>query len=116
MRDYRDGKVLQTVAGYHSVRVFELFYFPFSPAIAKTVKTCEFLQIVVRLILFPLVGILRYDAAIFSWLGINPEISVLLSGILACILIGIVYVMLLIVIPLSFLRRYALKKRTDSQR
>ena len=88
LREYRDNKVMSTLAGSSFLKVFNIVYYSFSPSIADAERNNLFLQESVRAVVTPFVGIL-YVAKIVNF-GSN-ESSVLASGILVSSLIGAVY-------------------------
>jgi hypothetical protein len=61
----------------------------------------------VRMVILPLLGTLYVDSALFDWLHfINPELAVLLSGIVASALLGVIYLT-----PVALTIVYSLKVR-----
>jgi hypothetical protein len=74
------------------MRVFNAFYYSFSPAVAAVIQQKPFLSQVTRVLLYPLVVALRLASTIFYALGFTPEFAVVISGIFAATLIGLLYV------------------------
>jgi len=92
LRAFRDQFVESTFAGRCFMRVFNAFYYSFSPAVAAVIQQKPFLSQVTRVLLYPLVVALRLASTIFYALGFTPEFAVVISGIFAATLIGLLYV------------------------
>jgi len=73
------------------MKIFNLFYYSFSPAVASTMMQHPVLQGAVRLLLYPLIASLHLSSVTFSVLGFAPELAITASGILASALIGLTY-------------------------
>jgi len=80
--------------------VFNTWYYSFSPTVANYIATHSAERAVMRIALYPLVGILYLTSVLYSTTSAYPEIAVLLSGLLASSLIGGFYIGL----PLSLIR------------
>jgi streptogramin lyase len=91
LRNFREQNVLSTFAGSNFMKVFNQFYYSFSPAIAPTVASTQAVATPVRVLLYPLVGILQVSSAIFNAAGFAPELGVILAGIFSSALLGAVY-------------------------
>ena len=91
LRNFRDRDVLQTFAGSNFMRVFNMVYYSFSPQVARTISTNENLRTTMRYILYPLIGILWATQQIYSAFAFGPEGAVVITGIFAGSLIGLVY-------------------------
>ncbi len=86
--------------------VFNKWYYSFSPYVADSLKVSPTARTLVRAGLYPLFGVLKLSAATFhtaSW--INPEFAIVLAGIMASGLIGIIYNTPLIFIALKIAKR-----------
>ena len=92
LRAFRDQFVESTFAGRCFMRVFNAFYYSFSPVVAAVIQQNPFLSQVTRVLLYPLVVALRLASTIFYALGFTPEFAVVISGIFAATLIGLLYV------------------------
>lgn len=88
LRGFRDGKVMATFAGAQFMRIFNSFYYSFSPAIAQHVRASPFLAAMTRVLMYPLLLSLRAAALGVSMLPAGPEIDVLFMGILVSGIIG----------------------------
>lgn len=92
LRGFRDDVVLRTFAGGSFMTVFNAWYYSFSPTVASSISGNEFLRGVMRVILYPLMGILHLSSAAFSTFSFYPELGVVIAGLVASSLIGIIYI------------------------
>jgi len=92
LRGFRDQAVLPTFAGSSFMTAFNNFYYSFSPAVASQISLHEGLRAVMRLLLYPLIGILHVAESVFSVLSFNAELGVVMSGLVASFLIAVVYI------------------------
>jgi len=91
LRGFRDNMVLNTFAGGCFMTVFNAWYYSFSPAVASIIASHELLRNIMKILLYPLIGILHLSAVTFSLLGFNAEFAIVVSGLVASSLIGITY-------------------------
>jgi streptogramin lyase len=91
LRMFRDLSVQTTFAGGSFMNVFNAFYYSFSTSVASTIIQYPLLQSFVKILIYPLVGSLRLASAGSCALGFAPELAVISSGLLASVMIGIVY-------------------------
>ena len=91
LRIFRDHSVEATFAGGAFMKMFNLFYYSFSPTVASTMMQHPVLQGAVRLLLYPLIASLHLSSVTFSALSFAPELAIATSGILASALIGLTY-------------------------
>jgi len=91
LRDFRDRLVISTVAGSAFMRVFNDWYYSFSPAVARVIANNEPLRAMARITLWPLIGILHLGVFTYSVFSHVPELAVVMAGILSSSLIGLVY-------------------------
>jgi len=105
LREFRDKSVMSTFAGAQFMKIFNEFYYSFSPAIARVTASAPYLSTITRSLIYPLIGSLRAAAYVFEGLmPLNPEVGALLAGILASCLVGTAYTSP-IVLGRAFLRR-----------
>jgi len=71
--------------------VFSAWYYSFSPSVAGFIASNEALRAPVRAALYPLLAILGLSAFVYSTLGWAPEFAVVMAGLVASSLIGLVY-------------------------
>ena len=100
LRNFRDNSLMKTVAGSSFMIVFNAWYYSFSPAVASQISTSPAEMMVMRGVLYPLIGILKLSSLTFSATSAVPELAAFLSGLVASSLIGAVYLGL----PLSLVR------------
>ena len=98
LRNFRDDLVLTTKAGSAFMTIFNNWYYSFSPAVAEMIAPSDQIRAVARISLYPLLGILRIGAWVFSVLDITPELSIVVTGLVVSSLIGLVYLT-----PMTFL-------------
>jgi predicted phosphodiesterase len=110
LRSFRDNTVTNTFAGSSFMNVFNSFYYSFSPTAASVIANNSPLRTVMKGILYPLIGILHVSSAAFSIFHVFPELGVVISGILASSLIGIVY-FLPIILLLFFIKKFQVSSK-----
>ena len=114
LRDFRDDKVLKTFAGSCFMTVFNAWYYSFSPRLASEIATNIALRSFMKIMLYPLIGLLHLASTTYSFFGFYPEFAVVVSGLIASCLIGIVYFSPLALLTLIFigqLRSSKIKKK-----
>jgi desulfoferrodoxin (superoxide reductase-like protein) len=107
LRGFRDHTVLNTFAGSSFMTAFNGFYYSFSPSVALVIADNDPLRSIMKIVLYPLIGILHIGAQIFSLLSFNSELGVVMAGLVASAFIAIVYVTPTILF-LSWLRKFKL--------
>jgi len=105
LRGFRDGTVMSTFAGSGFMKVFNAWYYSFSPYVADFVSKQPLLKEAMKILLYPLIGILHISASAYSALSFNPELAIVATGLVASGLIGIVYFAPFSLITLLFMRR-----------
>ena len=91
LRDFRDNSVLKTFAGFTFMVVFYTWYYSFSPVVASSISDNEALREAMKGILYPLIGILQLSYGVSSLFSFNSEIGIMLAGLVASVLISLVY-------------------------
>ena len=76
------------------MNLFNSWYYSFSPNVAEYESGHATTREVIRVLLYPLIGILHSSSEIYTILGFQAEIGVLAAGILASSLIGFAYLSL----------------------
>lgn len=71
---------------------FNSLYYGFSPTVASYLQEHWLERTAMKVVLYPLIGILWLTSATFNELGSYPEVAALTSGLLASSLIGAVYI------------------------
>lgn len=108
LRGFRDKTVRKTFAGDSFMMAFNIWYYSFSPPIADFIATHDVAKGVVKVGLYPLIGILQIASAAHVPFKHAPEVGVFLSGAVASSLIGAVY-FTPVLAPLMFRRRRLLR-------
>jgi hypothetical protein len=91
LRNFRDGLVLHTSAGSAFMTVFNAWYYSFSPTVAGFISSHDPIRAPIKVILYPLLGILSVSTLTYSMFSWTPEFGVLIAGLIASSLIGLVY-------------------------
>ncbi|MGA8856940.1 MAG: CFI-box-CTERM domain-containing protein [Candidatus Bathyarchaeia archaeon] len=105
LRDFRDRLVMSTVAGSAFMRIFNDWYYSFSPAVARVIANNEPLRALTRITLYPLIGILYLSAFTYSVFNRIPELAVVMAGILSSSLIGLAYISVPIFLTMKLVGR-----------
>ena len=91
LRNFRDKSILRTNTGSNFMVAFNAWYYSFSPYVAQFIREHSLARAAAKLMLYPLMGILRLGAAVFYIVPTNLEASAVVSGLLVSSLIGTVY-------------------------
>lgn len=91
LRGFRDDIVLNTFAGSNFMVLFNSWYYSFSPSVAGCIAGNEILRGVMKVCLYPLMGILYIGYKVFSMFSFNSELGVVFAGLVSSVLIGAVY-------------------------
>ena len=105
LRGFRDHLVLSTTAGSAFMEVFNAWYYSFSPSVAGFIAANDPIRAPVRVFLYPLLGVLGTSAFVYSALSASPEFAVIVAGLVASSLIGLVYLTLPAIIGFRTLTR-----------
>jgi len=92
LREFRDGFVMRTFAGENFMKAFNTFYYSWSPYVAKAEYENPVLRDFIRITIYPLIYSLEVSHIIAKPFSTIPEFAVLISGIIASLLIGLIYV------------------------
>jgi len=113
LRTFRDQLVLSTRAGTAFIEVFNAWYYSFSPSVAKFVASNDPFRAAAKVSLYPLLTILGLSALAFSVFSGVPEFAVVMAGLIASSLIGIVYLTpWIFVIASALVKRRTIKTRS----
>ena len=110
LRGFRDNTVLSTFADSNFMRIFNEFYYSFSPNVALIIVDNSPLGDIMKVIFYPLIGILNVGSAIFSVFSVLPELGIILAGLITSALIGIVYFMPIALI-FSYFKKYKVSEK-----
>ncbi len=89
LRDFRDQRILSTVAGSSFMNVFNTWYYSFSPYVADYERQQPWLQQTVKTLIYPLLGILQISEKGYAL--IDGEYGALAAGAIASSMIGALY-------------------------
>jgi peptide/nickel transport system substrate-binding protein len=92
LRGFRDHTVLNTFTGRSFMTAFNHVYYSFSPNVASVITENEPLRDIMKVVLYPLIGVLHVSSIAFSLFNFNPELGVVAAGLVASVLIGLVYI------------------------
>ncbi|MEJ2272721.1 MAG: hypothetical protein P8X91_09675 [Candidatus Bathyarchaeota archaeon] len=92
LRDFRDSKVLSTYSGSNFMQAFNAFYYSWSPSVANVIRGNDFLRVITRGMISPLLGTLFVSWNIFEFLQFSPELAIIIAGFVAGILLGAIYI------------------------
>ena len=90
LREFRDNTILNTNAGLNFMKVFNSFYYSFSPQVAEYERINTSFKEIIKYSIFPLIQILQIAESGYQITG-NAEFGVILSGFIASMLIGLFY-------------------------
>jgi heme exporter protein D len=87
------------------MQVFNAWYYSFSPSVAQFIANNDPLRAPVRVFLYPLLGILGASAFTYSLFSATPEFAIVMAGLVASSLIGLVYLTLPALVGMRALRK-----------
>ena len=105
LRGFRDRQVLSTFSGSEFMKAFNAWYYSFSPSVASFIANNPTVRGAMKILLYPLFGILHLSASAYAAFNFNPELAVCIAGLVASGLIGVVYFSPLALAVLAVLRR-----------
>ena len=92
LRNFRDKLILSTRSGSAFYIAFDAFYYSWSTSVANFIEKHDFLKNLIKIVIYPLIGILKIVAYIAIPLFLfNGEMATISAGSIASILIGLVY-------------------------
>ncbi len=90
LRHFRDYYILSTASGTAFMKVFNDFYYSFSPQVAKYEREQPWMQSTVKVALYPLFGILMAAERVYTAVG-GGEAGAILAGAISSMLVGAIY-------------------------
>ena len=87
------------------MEVFNAWYYSFSPSVASFIANNDPLRAPVRMVLYPLLGVLGISTLTYSMLSASPEFAVVVAGLIASSLIGLVYLTLPVLVGMRRLTK-----------
>ena len=106
LRDFRQNTIYSSAAGTQFMIAFETWYYSFSPTIADFINDHPLTKPPMRVILTPLLGILSLSKYMSLAFAFHTELSVIVAGLIASSLIGLVYFFPLLLIMHITARHY----------
>ena len=89
LRNFRENYILHTYAGSNFMKVFNTWYYSFSPYVADYERHEPWLQQIVKTSIYPLLGILFVSERAYS--VIPGEYGAIAAGLVASSMIGAIY-------------------------
>jgi hypothetical protein len=106
LREFRQNTIYSTESGTQFMTAFNAWYYSFSPVVADFIDDHPQIKPPMRVILTPLLGILTLAQMSFSVLSVRPDIAVIVSGLVASTLIGIIYAFPVLFVLLLVIRKF----------
>ena len=91
LRGFRDTFVMETFAGASFMTAFNAFYYSWSPYVAKAEYENPSLRSIIRAAIYPLLYSLEISREVSVPLSAASELAILISGLVASGLIGLIY-------------------------
>ena len=105
LRGFREAIVYQTYAGSSFMVFFNSWYYSWSPYVADFIRQNQQIKPLIKALMYPLLGILHSAVLVYSAFNFNSEVGIILAGLVAGSLIGLVYIAPILMIVLTTLRR-----------
>src|SRR5208282_5789955 len=108
LRMFRDQSIMKTRSGEAFMILFNAWYYSFSPHLTQYVSAHPTQRALLRYSLYPLIAILY--VSYYAYLFVSPfnaDAGVVLAGIVAASMLGLVYLAPLVYLAKRALRRYA---------
>jgi len=86
---------------------FNVWYYSFSPAVANYENSYPAVKPFMRILLVPLISILKVGASVFNLIPGNSEVAAFVSGITVSIILGAVY----LAVPMVLVDRLCARSR-----
>ncbi len=105
LREFREHTIYSTKSGSQFMIAFNAWYYSFSPAVAHFINDHPATKAPMQVLLTPLLGILTLAQLSFSAISFNPDIGVIVTGLVASTLIGAVYAFPVLSVLILVLRK-----------
>ncbi|MGP3702923.1 MAG: CFI-box-CTERM domain-containing protein [Candidatus Bathyarchaeota archaeon] len=106
LRGFRETIVYKTYAGSQFMKLFNAWYYAWSPYVANLIWTYPTLKPVVQVILYPLLWILYTATLTYTVFSFNGEIGIFMAGLVTGILVGLIYFTPITLVITLVLRKY----------
>ena len=97
--------MLKTTAGSAFMQVFNAWYYSFSPYVAQFIADHDPIRAPMRVLLYPLLGVLGISTYAYSLFNATPEFAIVVAGLVASSLIGLVYLTVPALVGVRALRK-----------
>jgi len=101
LRSFRDNSLAKSHLGSSFLIIFNAWYYSFSPNVAQYLNTHIIPRDLMRVFLYPSLQFLRLASLLYGELRAYPEMATVVSGTVACFLLGVFY----LGIPLGLITR-----------
>ncbi|MEM2378045.1 MAG: DNRLRE domain-containing protein [Candidatus Korarchaeum sp.] len=108
LRDFRDRVVMSTYSGSRFLMAFNIFYYSWSSHVASAIRGNYALSGATRIAILPLLIALKASSALYSALP-HGEVSMILMGAIASMMLGIIYLWPLSLVSLRLKRTPGLR-------
>jgi len=107
LRGFRESIVYQTKTGTQFMKLFNTWYYSWSPYIASLIwKYPMLLKPAMQTILYPLLKILYLTTVVYDALNFYSELRIIVAGLIATTLISLVYITPLTLTVFLILKKY----------
>jgi len=107
LRVFRDESIMKTLPGRAFMMLFNSWYYSFSPHVASYVTTHQAQRMLLKDAMYPLIAVLY--ASYYAYLLMSPlssDLGVMLAGVIATLLLGLIYLAPIGYVTKRILRRY----------
>lgn len=105
LREFREHTIYSTKSGSQFMAAFNAWYYSFSPAVADFINDHPVTKAPMQVIITPLLGILTLAQLSYSAVSFNPDIGVIVTGLVASTLIGAIYAFPVLSVLILVLRK-----------
>jgi hypothetical protein len=105
LREFRQNNIYTTESGAQFMIAFNAWYYSFSPVVAHFINDHPVTKPPMQALLTPVLGILSLAKWSYSLVSFMPEAAVIVSGLVAGTLIGMVYAFPLLFVLLVVIRK-----------
>ena len=109
VREYRDGMIRQSYSGSRFVEGFNLWYYSFSPSVARYIENHPLVKSVMQVCLIPLLYIILLSQNISVLMSFSPEAASVTVMIFGAVLYSLIYIFPVIFLILAIERRKGMK-------
>lgn len=92
VREYRDGTFRQSYTGSRFMEGFNIWYYSFSPSVARYIESHPLAKSVMQVCLIPLLDIVLISQKIFALMSFSPEAASVIVLVFGAAMYGLVYI------------------------